>query len=111
MESCVELNSSYHSNSFAWCKVSFQRCEEMRSVNADIDKNVECFNLRSVDRDKTAMCIMYEYITPKCPRSVIIYTTSTVGDVCHDKAFNPRTEGGDDVGDCSGKKEETFREL
>lgn len=64
MECRIELNSADQGNALSWLVVALDGGNEMFSVNANSDKDVECLYIFCrVYWYKTAMAIVYEEVT------------------------------------------------
>lgn len=97
VKSCVELDSTHHSNRAAGPKVPLDRSEEMRDVDLYVHEDVQGLDLGDVDGYEAGMGVVHEHITAECAGSVVIYTTGTVGDITHDQRADARAELCEDV--------------
>ena len=73
--------------------------EEVGGVDADVDEDVEGFDLGYVYGDETAVGVVDEEITAHGSRGVVVDAAGSVGDVAHDEGFDAGAELGEDVGD------------
>lgn len=63
MKGGIELNCTDQGNALAWLVVALDGGDKMFSVNANSDKDVECFDIfRRVYRHETAVTIVYQQI-------------------------------------------------
>lgn len=83
----------------------------MGRINADINKNIECFDLRDINWYKTAVRIMYQEVASQGSSSIVVDAASPIGHITHDESLSARAESGQDVRDGSGEKQQTFWEL
>ena len=107
----VELDGSDQGEGFAGGEVAGEGREEVRRVDADVDEDVQRFDLRHVDGDEAAVGVVHEEVAAECPRRVVVDAACAVGDVAHDEGFGARAEAREDVGDGGGEEEEAFGEL
>ena len=97
MDGCVELDGTNYSDCLAGGKVALECRKEMRSVDADVNKDIESLDLGDVDGNQTAVSVMHEQVAPEGTRGVVVYAASTVGDVPHDEGLNTWTKLLEDV--------------
>lgn len=103
MKGCVELNSAHHSYRFSRLEVPLKRCQQMRCIDADIHKDIQCPDLRNIDRDQAAVGIVHQQVAPHCSSGVVIDTASSISDITHDQSFCARAELSKDIGN-GGRK-------
>lgn len=71
----------------------------MRGVDADIDEDVESFDLCDVYWDETAVRVVDKEIATQGARGIVVDAAGAVCDVSHDEGFCSWAELGDDIGD------------
>lgn len=92
-------------------EVALEGCEEVRGVDADVDEDIQGFDLGYVDGDQAAVGIVDEEVTAQGARSVVIYTACAVSDVAHNEGFDPRAELRENVGYRSCEDQEALWKL
>lgn len=107
----VELDGADGGDGLAGLEVAFERGEEVRGVDADVDENVQRFDLGDVHGDQAAVGVVDEQVAAEGARGVVVDAAGAVGDVAHDEGLDARAELGEDVGDGGREDEQAFGEL
>ena len=107
----VELDGADDGNGLSGGKVALQRREEVRGVDADVDKDVEGLDLGDIDGDEAAVGVVDEQVAAESAGSVIINAAGAVGNVTHDQGLDARAELDEDVGDGGGEEEQALGHL
>ena len=111
VQGSVELDGADGGDSFGGGEVALQGGDEVRGVDADVDEDVEGFDLGHVDGDQATMGVVDQQVAAQSPRGVVVDAACAVRDVAHDEGLCARAELGEDVGDGRGEDQETLWEL
>lgn len=104
VERGVELDGADHGDCFSGLEVALQRREEVGSVDADVDEDVESLDLCDVDGYEAAVRVVDQDVASERSGGVVVYAACAVGDVAHDEGLGPWAELRQDVGDGGGEE-------
>lgn len=107
----VELNGAHDGHGLARGEVALQGSQQVRSVDADVDEDIERLDFGHVDGDETTVRIVYQQIAPQGSSRVIVYAACAVGDIPHDEGLDARTKLRENVRDGGGEEQEAFGHL
>lgn len=111
MDGGIELNSADYGDGLPSSKVAFQRRKKVRSIDANVNKDVERLDLGDINRDKATMSIVHQQVTAQRPRRVVINTAGAIRHVPHDEGLDAGAKLRQDVGDCRGEEEQALGHL
>ncbi len=111
MQCCVELDCSDGSDRLAWLEVALEGGEKVGCVDADVDEDIEGFDLCYIDRNQAGVGVVDEEVTAEGPRRVIVNAACAVSDVSHDEGFGAWAELSKNIGYCGREEKKAFGKL
>lgn len=107
----VELDGAHEGDRLAAGKVALERRQQVRRVDANVDKDVQRLDLGHVDGDQAAVRVVHQHVAAQRPRRVVVYAARAVGDVAHDERLDAWAKLRQDVGDGGGEEEKALGHL